>query len=166
MKKISYLFFISFAFILTSCSSDDDSPEASVDNKITYDGKEVVISSGFIEDFGTDEGYYNYDFTVIGTLDGEPYSFYAELYSPITDGNFTPGSFTYVEIESETPPEYFYSYAYLIIGSTEVEVVDGTILVSGSGTDYKISGTLTLENDKTLKVGYSGTFAIIDETEE
>lgn len=166
MKKTLYLFFISFAFILTSCSSDDDSSGDSVDNKVTYDGKEVIISSGFIEDYGNVNSYYNYDFTLIGTLDGEPYSFYAELLSPITDGKFTPGSFTYVGIESETPPDYFYSYANITVGSTEIDVVEGTILVSGGGTDYKISGTLTLENDKTLKISYSGSFAILDETEE
>lgn len=167
MKKIIYLFVLTTAFVFTSCSKDDDnndSPDPITENQISHDGAAVDITSVEIEDFGAFEGYYNYDFYLDGTAEGIGYSFYAELFSPLNGGDsFTGGTFIFSTVTPTDPPAHYFTIASLEIGNVELDVIAGNIVVSGSGSNYSISGTLTLENDTTVVIDYSGEFTIIDE---
>lgn len=175
MKKLNYLIIVALTFALTSCSKDDDnSDKATIENQIKYDGKTIDLGVAIIEDYGVlesseselDKDYYNYDFVISGTAEEQEYMFYAELLSPSVNNTFKPGTFVYDGLETESAPDFFYTVAFLKVDNTEINVVGGDILVSGTGTNFTISGTLTLENDKTLKISYSGSFEILDETEE
>ena len=102
MKKLIKLTCLALFISLTttSCSKDDDSSE-SFSNTIQHDQEEINITSSLIEDYGADETYYNYDFTLSGSLGDVPYEFYVELLSKGTN-EFKTGIFKYV---SELPSD-------------------------------------------------------------
>jgi len=171
MKNFIKLICLSLVVTLfiTSCSKDDDSSmddDSSGENSsntIEYSGEIIDITEALIEDYGTtfDDTYYNYGYTLNGDLDDVEYEFYAELYSKGTS-EFRTGTFEYIS-DSEEPSdsdEFYFQYASLYNGDTELDVVGGNITVTGSDSEYAISGTLTLDNDETVTINYDGSFSV------
>lgn len=160
MKKLIYLFSLIAVASLTSCSEDDESNTPSATNGINYDGQEVGISSALIEDYGGFSSY-NYDFTLSGTSNEVPYSFYAELFSPVIEGQtgFRAGTFSF---STSTPlePAFYFTDAYIKVDGTTYRVNGGKIVVSGSGTNFTLTTDVTLNNEIPLTVSYSGEFTI------
>ncbi|MCL5128939.1 MULTISPECIES: hypothetical protein [unclassified Algibacter] len=164
ITKLSCLLFISL--LIASCSSDDDdSGNAGFSNTIGYDGDEIDVTEAYIVDYGAEEGYYNYDYTLEGTSSDEiSFEFYAELFSIGTE-SFVAGTFEFYDYNSdEELPDFYYSDSSLEFDGSYLDVVDGDIIVSGNGTTYSISGILTLEDGEVVEINYSGEFSIeIDE---
>ncbi len=158
MKKITYLFILATSLIVSSCSSDDDSG-ATLSNSMTYGGEEISISSAVIEDYGADFGTYNYDFTFEGTTNDTNYTFYAELFSPIIEGEtgFRTGTFNYTTSEPNEPA-FFFTIAYIEVNNTKINVDGGKIIVSGAGTNFTFTTDVALANDTSLNISYSGEF--------
>tara|TARA_R110002096_G_scaffold49384_5_gene130455 strand:- start:12296 stop:12820 length:525 start_codon:yes stop_codon:yes gene_type:complete len=160
MKKLIKLTCLALFISLTttSCSKDDDSSE-SFSNTIQHDQEEINITSSLIEDYGADETYYNYDFTLSGSLGDVPYEFYVELLSKGTN-EFKTGIFKYVSELPSDSDDFYYTDGYLEFGDTTLYIKAGNITVSGEGNNYSISGILTLENDEVVTINYSGSFTI------
>ena len=157
ITKLSCLLFISL--LIASCSSDDDSTSANFSNTVEYGDDVFDVEEAQIVDYGADESYYNYDYTLEGTSsDGVSFRFYAELYSTGTE-SFDAGSFEYYDDSSdEEYPDFFYEYSYITIDDVTYYVDGGDIVVSGNDTTYSISGALTTENGDVINVSYSGEF--------
>lgn len=160
MKKFIYLFSLIAVASFTSCSEDDESDTPSVNNGINYDGQEVEISSAIIEDYGGFSSY-NYDFTLTGTANGISYSFYAELFSPVIEGQtgFRTGTFSY-SATTPSEPAFYFTDADIEVDGTTYRVNGGKITVSGSGTNFTLTTDVTLENEIPLTVSYSGEFTV------
>lgn len=71
------------------------------------------------------------------------------------------------ELKAKYEGKYFFSNAYIIYGSLStslltfsenIDVVSGTVKVSGTKPNYLITYDLVLENGKTLKGNYEGNF--------
>lgn len=164
--KLYYLLLL-VSLVATSCSKDDDNDSEEVSNTIEHNGVFIDVSDTLIEDYGSFEGYYNYDFYLSGTSDDDVlYDFYAELYSKGTDA-FKAGVFSYVPNESPTElPDFYYRYSDIQLGANIYKIVSGDIEVSlGDGNNYYFSGDLTLNNGETLSINYDGEFTIVDETD-
>lgn len=156
--KLSYFLFVSLAVI--SCSKDDDNDPETFTNTIEYDGVTFNVEGAYMYDSGIYENYYNNEFSMTGTSnsDDTPFSFYMNLLSKGTE-SFRTGTFHFYDSDIETAPDFIMSYAYIRVDDGDyLEVVGGSIVVSGSGTTFSISGELTLENDEVIKVSYSGEF--------
>lgn len=165
MKKLIKLTCFSLFIMLSaaSCSSDDDSSSNdNSSNTIEYLDETIDVTSAIIEDYGSEEGYYNYDYTLSGNLDNVNYEFYVELFSEGTS-EFRAGTFKYLTDEPSDSDEFYYNYAELYFGDTYLDVIGGDITVTGSGDDYSITGTLTLDNDETVTISYDGIFSVIDQ---
>lgn len=166
MKKLIKLTCFSLFIMLSaaSCSSDDDSSSNdNSSNTIEYLDETIDVTSAIIEDFGTTtiDSYYNYDFILTGDLDGISYEFYVELFSEGIN-EFRTGTFEYTSTEFADSDEFYYENATFEFGDTYLDVVGGDITVTGSGDDYSITGTLTLDNDETVTISYDGIFSVID----
>lgn len=186
MLKLQALMLLCGLFMI-SCSEDnpEDDINPSVTNAVLYDGTTYQINRGLIEDYGPDNSHYNYDMILTdGTIgdndvDNETFIFYLELFSAETSG-FKTGTFTYVYEEElsemEAGKSYFTSNSSLYIDvnndgivnddDEEISVTGGTLTISGSGANYTLVYDLTLENGKTLKGGYEGSFTVSDEKED
>jgi hypothetical protein len=164
MKKLFFLFALSSITIFSSCSNDDDAVKNS--NNITFDGKTVPISSAIIEDFKGifDNTYYNYDFLFTGILDGKEYFVDLVLLSPIEGGNisFTTGTFNYSSSRPSEPRLYLEAGGLEIDQKEEFSLKSGKVTVSGSDTNYNVTATITLENDKILTLKYDGKLKVVD----
>ena len=160
MKKFIYtLLFVSTA-ILTSCNSDDDSP--SFDDSINVDGNSIEITAARIVDFEEGSSHYNYDFYLNGSSGDDQYELYLELYSPLEEDvtpSFRTGTFEYNNSGSVEGLYYFSDADIEVNGSTR-DAIDGTITVTGSGTNYNVIVSLTLEDDTQLTAEYDGLFTI------
>ncbi|WP_308991598.1 hypothetical protein QLS71_006160 [Mariniflexile litorale] len=173
MKRITQLSCLLFvSLFIISCSKDDDDKKSEVfSNTMEYDGVTSVINEALIEDYGDNgEGYYNYDFILTGTTtEGAVFYFYVELYSKGIE-SFKIGTFEYYNNGEETTeelPNYYYTYADFADEDNDeyYQVETGNIKVSGSGTNFSISGDLTLDNGEVVKISYKGEFSIEDETD-
>ncbi|GAA4279047.1 hypothetical protein [Aquimarina mytili] len=161
MKKFIYLFALSAAVVFTSCSSDDDAGAPANTGSITFEGKQVTITSAVIEDFGADSTHHNSDFTLSGSDGTVTTEVYLELFSPTDGTGFKPGTFNFVS--GATQPEagtYYFSAAEVTVGSENTRfATGGQVVVAGSGNTYNVTANLTFENDVTLTLNYSGAFA-------
>jgi hypothetical protein len=102
---------------------------------------------------------------------------FAELNSPnlnlIEEATYTfiddskDGTLNDKELKEKYEGKYFFSNAYLIKGSLSaslltfnenIDVVSGTVKVSGTKPNYLISYDLLLEDGKTVKGSYAGNF--------
>ncbi|MDO5972682.1 hypothetical protein [Flavivirga jejuensis] len=165
MKKLIKLscLFLFVSLMTTSCSNDDDgAAEENFSDTIEYKEDVVDITSSEIEDYEGEEGYYNYDFTLSGESDSDvSYVFYVELFSKGTE-SFKTGTFKYISETSSESADFYYTYADLEVDDENLSVKAGDITVSGSGSNYSISGVLTLTNDEVLNISYSGEFTVVD----
>ncbi|GAA3508184.1 hypothetical protein GCM10022393_18560 [Aquimarina addita] len=158
--------------VLSSCSKDDDGDDGvAAEGTIVVDGTTVNIASSIIEDYGSFEGFYNYDFILTGASGNEPYILYFELFSPVEEGDeeFKTGTFQYTSDESPTEAIFYFNNVFISKGDeiqneTGRSATSGTITVSGSGSNYKVIVDVTLEDDAVLTANYDGAFIINDES--
>ncbi|MBP0905612.1 hypothetical protein ACFSKN_10425 [Mariniflexile gromovii] len=153
--KLSYFLFVSLAIV--SCSKDDDDKEIFT-NTVEYDGISFNVEQADIFDYGTYQGYYNYEFELEGTSSDEiPFYIYMDLYSKGTE-SFRTGTFEFYNSEDiEGAPDFVFAYAELRVDNGDyIEAVGGTITVTKNGDIYTISAQITLENDEVVTVSYSG----------
>ncbi|WP_205502567.1 hypothetical protein [Rufibacter psychrotolerans] len=173
-------------FTFVSCS-DDDEEEVSpnTDNKVVYNGTTYSMKSGLVEDYGPSDNHYNYDFYITdGTITTSNNDFevvnskivlFAELLSPGTS-EFKTGTFSFVQNYNDAGNENKHVFEdALVVTDTnndnildeqdeELGVTGGTVKVSGGNNrNYTVEFDVTLENGKTAKGGYSGTFTYRDE---
>ncbi|MEW7291698.1 hypothetical protein [Aquimarina sp. 2304DJ70-9] len=161
MKKFIYLFSLLSVVTFSSCSSDDDGAVAANTGSITLDGKQVTITSAVLEDFGADTTHHNIDFTLSGSDGTTTTEVYLELFSPSDGTGFKPGTFNFVA--GGTQPEagtFYFSAAEVVVGDDPtIFATGGQVVVAGSGNTYNVAANLTLSNETTLTLNYSGAFA-------
>ncbi len=161
MKKFIYLFSLLSVVTFSSCSSDDDGAAVANTGSITFDGKQVTITSAVLEDFGADTTHHNADFTLSGSDGTTTTEVYLELFSPSDGTGFKPGTFDFVS--GGTEPEagtYYFSAAEVTVGTENTRfATGGQVVVAGSGNTFNVTANLTFENDVTLTLSYSGAFA-------
>ncbi|MDO7172288.1 hypothetical protein [Mariniflexile sp. AS56] len=158
--KLSYFLFVSLAIV--SCSKDDDKEQEIFTNTIEYDGVSFNVEQTNIFDYGTFEGYYNYEFELEGTSSDETSLYiYMGLFSKGTE-SFRTGTFQFYDSDDiEAAPDFVFPYGEIKVGNDEyMEAVGGTVVVTKNGDIYTISAQITLENDEVVTVSYSGTFTV------
>ena len=178
MKKVTLLSLALLVFFMFSCKSDDDDGDKVASGSVTFDGDSYSLTNGFMIDFGADGGFYNIDFTTYdGSLNiGEEkiegsVEIYAELFAPGT--SFSTGTFEYLSFfDDPEPGDYFFNSSYITIDSDDDGEIDsnddsfsatgGTIMLSGSGSNYTITYDLTFANSMTLTGSVSGKFQEIN----
>lgn len=106
---------------------------------------------------------------------------YIDLYSSGI-GSFKAGSYTYVsdsndssltaaQLKTKYENKNVCSFGFIVTGpnsntslainGVDIEVKSGSVTVEGTKPNFKIIYDLVLENNKTVKGSYSGTFALI-----
>ncbi|EMR02633.1 hypothetical protein ADICEAN_02232 [Cesiribacter andamanensis AMV16] len=159
----------------TSCKKDDENGPV---NQTTFDGKAYTIKSSMVQDYGSWDGHYNYDFylsdaTVLDSqadeLDGK-ILIYLELFSA-GEERFQTGTFNF-DVTGEVDGKNYFNYAELVYdsnnnskldeGDTWLEATAGKVTVSGTSPNYTVSYDLTFPNNKKLVGSYTGTHQIYE----
>ena len=152
--------------VFAGCGKNDNDEESDPMNYFKVDGKTYELKVGYLQNWGTDEGYYegyNQDLVLVSdgfSFDMESYELtgigdavYFEMYTSQSDGLET-GEYEY---SSEEPyPTASFDYGEYYIGfNIETEdyestgfFTSGTVTVSKSGSTYQISFSCTTSTGK------------------
>ena len=169
LKLILLAIVVSFASI--SCSSDDDDNNESSLNSMNIEGVEYGISTAVLFEYGeTDTGSYDWDIVFLGEgltvnnqdLEGSGASIYLDLNTNNPDGlragtytfspNYEREEFTWVAIEGCQNIQGDDCQSGLAFGQ------DGTVVITGSGSNTNIEVTVTDTNGDTISANYTGGF--------
>jgi len=169
LKLVCLAIVISFSSV--SCSSDDDDNNVSSLNSMNIEGVEYDISSAVIIGYGeTDTGSYDWDVVLLGEgltvnnqdVDGSGASLYLDLNTNNPDGlragtytfspNYEREEFTWVAIEGCQNIQGDDCQSGLAFGQ------DGTVVITGSGSNTNIEVTVTDTNGDTISANYTGGF--------
>ena len=179
--KILKLILLSIVVSLAgvSCSSSDDDNNGNGNggtsaNSMNLDGVEFDISSAVLIEYGKNEdGSYDWDVALLGEglivnneeLDGSGASLLLDLNTNNADGlaagtytfspNYEREEFTWVDIEACQNAEGFDCLSGFSQGQ------DGTVVISGSGSNTTIEVTVTDNNGATITANYTGGFIVI-----
>lgn len=167
MKKLIKLTCLSLFVTLftTSCSKDDDSNPEVFTNTVEYDGVSFNVDQADIYDYGSFQGYYNYEFDLEGTSSDDTSIYvYMDLYSKGAE-SFRTGTFQYYDSDDiEGAPDFVFPYGEIRVDNENyLDVKGGTVVVAKNGDIYTVSAQLTLENDEIVTVSHSGEFTYNDE---
>ena len=169
LKLILLAIVISFAS--ASCSSDDDDNNVSSRNSMNIEGVEYGISAAVLFEYGeTDTGSYDWDVVFLGEgltvnnqdVEGSGASIYLDLNTNNPDGlragtytfspNYEREEFTWVVIEGCQNIQGDDCQSGLAFGQ------DGTVVITGSGSNTNIEVTVTDTNGDTISANYTGGF--------
>lgn len=182
MKKVINLFAVfSLIAVLVACSKDKDSTSSSTNNSTSNELKigadTYVLTSGMLEDYGTDSAYAGTNFDIFllsdgvsldvnGDLQGTGYLVYFESFTTTSTG-IESGTYTY-DSSSLTVNTFDEGQIVKVENGNAVDgytVTSGSYVVDNKGSDkYKISGTLsavgTTSGATTITFSYEGTFSV------
>ena len=148
--------------VITGCSKDDkESATGKITGSFTYDGNSYTLTKGAIINFGDYDdlksGVYNIDLYLaddglnIETMSGEGNYLYFEMFSS-SDKALLSGTYDYAE-----PSAFTFDLGFVFINhqpgtntGTTVEVYDGTVTISQSGSEYTI--TIDCEDETGKKI--------------
>ena len=169
LKLILLAIVVSFASI--SCSSDDDDNNESSLNSMNIEGVEYGISAAVLSEYGeTDTGSYDWDVYFLGEgltvnnqdVEGSGALIYLDLNTNNPDGlragtytfspNYEREEFTWVAIEGCQNIQGDDFQSGLAFGQ------DGTVVITGSGSNTNIEVTVTDTNGDTISANYTGGF--------
>ena len=169
LKLILLAIVISFAS--ASCSSDDDDNNVSSRNSMNIEGVEYGISAAVLFEYGeTDTGSYDWDVVFLGEgltvnnqdVEGSGALIYLDLNTNNPDGlragtytfspNYEREEFTWVAIEGCQNVQGDDCQSGLAFGQ------DGTVVITGSGSNTNIEVTVTDTNGDTISANYIGGF--------
>jgi len=157
-----------------SCSKDKDEVEPIIDakNELSYNGQTYPLNYGAIDDYEYDGSHTNYEFhlfKIVSETDPVvPIYLFLDLFSP-NEGGFKGGTFHYIDTDNgevNLDGKYYFDDGYFArnvnIETDAVEefvyIKSGTVKVSGSGSEYKLAFDLVMDNGKSIKGSYGGTF--------
>ena len=170
LKLILLAIVVSLAGV--SCSSDDDNNDdnGSSSNSMNLDGEEFDISAAVLIEYGENEdGSYDWDVVLLGEglivdneeLDGSGATLFLDLNTNNADGltpgtyNFSPNyereEFTWVAIEGCQNSDGLDCQSGISQGQ------DGTVVITGSGSNTTIEVTVTT-NGGNISANYTGGF--------
>ena len=168
MKKLTYLF---LALIIVGCSDDDEGNNGSSSNSMNIEGVEYDISAAVLVGYGeTDTGSYDWDVLLLGegitvnnqVLNGSGALLLLDLNTNNPDGlragtytfseNYEREEFTWVAIEGCQNVQGDDCQSGLAFGQ------DGTVVITGSGSNTNIEVTVTDTNGDTISANYTGGF--------
>jgi len=157
--------------VAISCSSDDDNNGGTSANSMTLDGVEFDISTAVLQEYGENEdGSYDWDVVFLGEgltlnnqeLEGSGATLYLDLNTNNPDGlragtytyspNYEREEFTWVEIEACQNSVGFGCES----GYSNAQ--DGTVIITGSGSNTNIEVIVTDNNGATITANYTGGF--------
>ncbi|RKD92851.1 hypothetical protein [Mangrovibacterium diazotrophicum] len=180
MKTIKLFFIAMLATAMLAGCGDDDEGDSNPANYFKVDGKTYELKVGYLQNWGTDEGYYegyNLDLVLVSdgfSFDMESYELtgigdavYFEMFTtestgldageyeysstePYPTGSFDYGEY-YVGFDIET--EDYESYGYFTAG---------TVTVSKSGSTYQISFSCTTSTGKKVTGYFKGILTSLD----
>jgi hypothetical protein len=175
MKKLLYLACLLGLISAGGCKKEAEEPA----NLATLDGQSYALKKGLAFDYGAfEDSHHNFDFFITDDADLSVNSeqvngkilIYLELFSA-GEAGFKTGTFTY-NSSSNIDEQSFFSYADVSVDTNNdgildfeeglMEVIGGSVTVSGSSPDFTISYDLLLPNNKNLLGSYSGTYEYID----
>ncbi|MFT5891569.1 MAG: hypothetical protein ACI9Y7_001674 [Dokdonia sp.] len=177
--KLVVLFALVFNLVAVSCKNDDDNDndddnggDTVSENVMTIDGEAYDIETGFLDGFGENsDGSFDWDITL-----------YSDGFSVNTEENTVSGTGSYIYIDLNTnsasglvPGTYTFSdereeFTWVVAeGGIDfnVETGEGTIFgeattgngsvtITGTGSDQLIEVNILDENGNALTVSYSG----------
>ena len=172
MKSLKLILLaIAISFASASCSSDDDDNNVSSRNSMNIEGVEYGISAAVLFEYGeTDTGSYDWDVVFLGEgltvnnqdVEGSGASIYLDLNTNNPDGlragtytfspNYEREEFTWVVIEGCQNIQGDDCQSGLAFGQ------DGTVVITGSGSNTNIEVTVTDTNGDTISANYTGGF--------
>lgn len=172
MKSLKLILLaIAISFASASCSSDDDDNNVSSRNSMNIEGVEYGISAAVLFEYGeTDTGSYDWDVVFLGEgltvnnqdVEGSGALIYLDLNTNNPDGlragtytfspNYEREEFTWVAIEGCQNIQGDDCQSGLAFGQ------DGTVVITGSGSNTNIEVTVTDTNGDTISVNYTGGF--------
>jgi len=174
LKLILLAIVVSLAGV--SCSSDDNNNNnGSSTNSMNIDGVEFEISTAFLQGYGESDvdGSYDWDVYLFGEgltvnnqdLDGSGAYLYLDLNTNNPDGlragtyTYSPNNerevFTWVDIEACQNSEGDNCQ------SGFVSPENGTVVITGSGSNTTIEVTVTDNNGATITANYTGGFVFL-----
>ncbi|MGV3762831.1 hypothetical protein [Parapedobacter sp.] len=171
------LLFISTTILSCSKDKDEVGPVIDAKNELTYNGQTFPLNYGAIDDYEYDGSHTNYEFHLFHIISETdpvvPTYLYIDLFSP--NDSFKGGTFHYIDTDNgevDLEGKYYFDYGYFSrnvnVETQEVEefaaITGGTVKVSGSGSDYKLEFDLAMDNGKTVKGSYGGTFSPLNAT--
>ena len=172
MKSLKLILLaIAISFASASCSSDDDDNNVSSRNSMNIEGVEYGISAAVLFEYGeTDTGSYDWDVVFLGEgltvnnqdVEGSGALIYLDLNTNNPDGlragtytfspNYEREEFTWVAIEGCQNIQGDDCQSGLAFGQ------DGTVVITGSGSNTNIEVTVTDTNGDTISANYTGGF--------
>ena len=172
MKSLKLILLaIAISFASASCSSDDDDNNVSSRNSMNIEGVEYGISAAVLFEYGeTDTGSYDWDVVFLGEgltvnnqdVEGSGALIYLDLNTNNPDGlragtytfspNYEREEFTWVAIEGCQNVQGDDCQSGLAFGQ------DGTVVITGSGSNTNIEVTVTDTNGDTISANYTGGF--------
>lgn len=172
MKNFKTLAIAFAVSILTfSCSSDDDNNNGSSSNSMIIEGVESDISAAVLIEYGANsDGSYDWDVVLLGEgltvnnqdLDGSGATLYLDLNTNNADGlragtytfspNFEREEFTWVAIEGCQNSDGLNCQSGYSQGQ------DGTVVITGSGSNTTIEVIVTDTDGDNISANYTGGF--------
>jgi len=165
LKLVLILLFISFV-VFYSCE-DDSSPK----NYFKYDGKTYTLSDGYIEDYGPNNGSFDWDVYIISSklnyngdwFTGTGHIIYLDLNTSSENGLVT-GIYTFSSERSV--------FTFVDAGAginfnmdtesgTIVDVIGGTVEITISGNEVLFEFNLITNTTKTIKGRFKGVLTEI-----
>jgi hypothetical protein len=166
--------FLVVILILVSCDKKSEDPPGS----FTHNGKDYSLDKGFIENYGGDASVYNFDITLISSgltiveedgevadLTGKGNGFYLEIFTS-TPNDLKTGIYNFAALTAAGT----FDDGFIAMGvestndeaGLELDIIQGTLAIEKSGTDYDLAFSGTTEDNKTISMQYLGPLTMYD----
>jgi hypothetical protein len=169
LSKILMLASFAMVLVITGCSKDDkESATGVITGSFAYDGNTYTLTQGAIINYGSYDPlksniyyldlYLMNDGLNLETMSGEGNYLYFEMFSS-SDKALLSGTYNYDE-----PATFTFDLGYVFINhqpgtntGTTVEVYNGSVTISQSGSDYTITIDCEDENGKKITGSCQGS---------
>lgn len=165
-KHIWPYLFIVLALAITSCNDDNDDLPA---NRFELDGQTYALSSGFLEDFGSN-GNGTFDFDIFLSSSGISYNSTSGFYVGSGDGIYLdlnttsetgllPGTYNFSNNRTDftfSDASVYLDFSFTNVSGTLFAVTGGTVTIGIDGSTTTIEFTLNLSNGQTATGIFSG----------
>ncbi len=167
--KLTYLFILSLSFLAISCSDDDSDSGTVVNNVMEIAGEEFDIAFAGLENYGENsDGSYDWDVYLLGvgitinnsTPVGQGATIYLDLNTNNADG-LAAGTYTYAN--ERAPFTWIYADACTSFNTSNFNCAsgplvssEGTVVISGSGTNTTIQVNLLDNSGASITASYTG----------
>ena len=168
MKQLRIaLFLLLMSFVALNSCEDDSKPK----NNFKYDGKTYTLSDGYLEDYGANNGSYDWDVFIISsklTYNGDWFTgtgdiVYFDLNTASENGLVT-GTYTYSserDVFTFVDGAIGLNYNMDTESGAIVEVIGGTVEITVSGNEVLFEFNLIAETGKTIKGRFKGVLTEI-----